>query len=81
MFKHALQNMSESDLVGIKFQNQVNHNVKPIGISFRIKDQLSVAVIWSVYEKKSQSNYKFNALDTLVVTAHSVMMPVGFCHG
>jgi len=32
----------------------------------------------SVYEKVSQSNSRFNALDTLVVTVHSVKMPVGF---
>jgi len=32
-------------------------------------------VIWSVFEKVSQSNSRFNALDTLVVT---VKMPIGF---
>jgi len=30
------------------------------------------------YDKFSQSNSRFNALDTLVVTVHSVKMPVGF---
>jgi len=35
-------------------------------------------VIWSVFEKVSQSNVRFNALDTLVVTVHSVTMPVGY---
>ena len=28
--------------------------------------------------RESQSNSRFNALDTLVVTVHSVKMPVGF---
>jgi len=35
-------------------------------------------VIWSVFEKISQSYSRFDALDTLVVTVHSVRMPVGF---
>jgi len=36
-------------------------------------------MIWSVFETVSQSNSRFNALDTLVVNLHSVKMPVGFC--
>ena len=78
IFKHALKNVSDSDLVGITIQNQANQNEKPIGISFRRKDQLSGDVIWSVFVKVSQSNSRFDALDTLVVTVHSVRMPVGF---
>ena len=31
-----------------------------------------------MFEKVSQSNARFNALDKLVVTVHSVKMPVGF---
>ena len=59
-------------------QNQLNQSDKPIGISFSRKDQLSADVIRSVFEKVSQSNSRLNALDTLVVTVHSVKMPVGF---
>jgi hypothetical protein len=65
-------------MVGITIQNQVNQNNKPIGNRFIRKDQLSGDVIWSVFEKFSQSNSRFNALDTMVVTVHSVRMPVGF---
>ena len=54
LFEHALQNESDSDMVGITIQNEVNQNNKPIGISFRRKDQLSGDVIWSVFEKVSQ---------------------------
>ena len=36
-------------------------------------------MIWSVFEKVAQSNARFNALDKLVVTVHSVKMPIG--HG
>jgi hypothetical protein len=78
LFQHALQGVSDSDMVGITIQNEVNQNDKPIGISFRRKDQLSGDVIWSVLEKVSQSNTRFNTLDKLVVTVHSVKMPVGF---
>ena len=78
LFGHALQNLGDSDIVGITIQNEVNQNDKPIGISFRRKDQLSGDVIRSVFEKVSQSNSRINALDKLVVTVHSVGMPVGF---
>jgi len=75
LIEHALRDVDDSDMVGITIQNQVNQNHKPIGISFRRKGQLSADVIWSVFEKVSSG---FNALDTLVVTVHSVRMPVGF---
>jgi len=65
-------------MVGMTIQNQVNQNDKPIGFSFRGKDQLSADVIRSVLEKVSQSNSRLNALDTLVVTVYSVRMPVAF---
>jgi len=76
--ENALHDIDDSDMVGMTIQNQVNQNDKPIGISFRRKDQLSAEVIWSVFEKVSHSNSRFNALDTLVETVHSVRLPVGF---
>ena len=78
LLQHALQGMSDSDMVGITIQNEVNQNDKPIGISFGRKDQLSGDVIWSVFENVAQSNSRFNALDRLVMTVHSVKLPVGF---
>ena len=78
LFEHALQGVSDSDMVGITIRNEVNQSYKAIGISFRRKDQLAGDVIWSVFEKVSQSNSRFNALDRLVVTVHSVRMPLGF---
>jgi len=78
LFEHALQNVSFRDTVGIRIQNQVNQNEKPIGIGFRRKDQLSVDVIRSVFDKVSHTNSRFDALDTFVITLHSVKMSVGF---
>jgi len=78
LFEYVLQDVIDSDVVGITIQNQVNQNDKPVGISFRRKDQLSGEVVRSVFEKVSQSNARFNALDTFVVTVHSVTMPAGF---
>ena len=78
LFEYALSDVDDADMVGITIQNQLNQNDKPIGISFRREDQLSGYVIWSVFEKVSQSNSRFNALNTLVETVHSVRMPVGF---
>jgi len=81
MFEHALQNVGDSDMVGMTIQNQVNQSDKLIAISFRRKDQLSRDVILCVFEKVSQSNSRYNALDNLVVNVNSVKMPVGFSRG
>ena len=78
LFEYSLQDVSDSDMMGITIQNRVNQNEKAIGISFRRKDQLSEEVTWRVFEKVSQSNSRFNALDTLVVTVHSVKMSAGY---
>jgi hypothetical protein len=68
-------------MVGLTIRNQENKNDRPIGFRFRRKDQISGEVIWSVFEKVSQSNSRFNALDKLVIDVHSVKMPVGFGRG
>ena len=78
LFEHALRDAGHGDMVGIAIQNESNQNDKPIDISFRRRDQLSVDTIWSVFEKVTQSNSRFNALDTLTVVLHSVRMPAGF---
>ena len=66
LFEHALQNLIESDMVGITIQNHVNQKDKPIGMSFRPTDKLAGDVLWSVFEKASQSNSRFNTLNTLI---------------
>ena len=65
-------------MVGISIYNEDNHNDRPIGLSFRRRDQISREVLWSVFERVTQSNARFNALDTLTFTVDSVKMPVGF---
>jgi len=65
--------------VGVAIRNEVNVSDKAVGISFRRKDQLSGDLIWSVFEKVVQSNARFDAFDKLIVTVHSVILPVG--HG
>ena len=65
-------------MAGITIQNLENQNDKLIGISFRRKDQLAADVILWLVQKVSQSNARFNALDKLIMTVHSVRMPVGF---
>ena len=78
LYRQVLQYLNESDMVGIKIQNRENQNDKPIGISFRRKYQLASKVILSLVQKVSQSNARFNALDKLMMTVHSVRMPVAF---
>jgi len=62
-------------MAGVAIHNKVIQNDRPIGISFRRRDQLSGDVIWSVFEKVAQSNASFNAVDTLRVVVHSVRIP------
>ena len=66
-------------MVGVTISNEVNVWDKAIGISLRRNDQITRDVIWSVFEKVAQSNARFNAIDKLVMTVHSVKMPIG--HG
>jgi hypothetical protein len=77
LFKFALKNVEDTDMVGILIQNK-NTQKEPIGFSFRRKDQLCMEVIWKLFVKLAQSNAIFNALDPLIVTVHSVNVPVGF---
>ncbi len=77
LFEHALQDVGDADMVGVAIHNEVNQSDRPIGISFRRRDQVSVDAICSVFEV-TQSNSRFNALDTLTVVLHSVNIPVGF---
>jgi len=78
LIEHALRDVDDSDMVEIAIQNRLNKNDKPIGTSFRRKDHLSADVLWSVFEKASQSNSRSNALDTSFVIVHSVKMTVSF---
>jgi hypothetical protein len=78
LFVYALRDSNDSDRVGITIPNEVNQNDKPIGISFTRKNHLSGDAVWSVLEKVTQSNARFNALGRLVIIMHSVRLPVGF---
>ena len=78
LFRHALQNLRDSDMVGLVIQNRVNQNDKPIEIIFRRMDLLAGDVILSLVQRVSYSNSKFNALNKLIMTVHSVRFPVGF---
>jgi hypothetical protein len=62
VFEHVLQDVQDSDMVRVAIRNEVNQSDKPIGLSFRRRDQISVDEIWSVLEKVTQSNSRFNAL-------------------
>jgi hypothetical protein len=47
-------------------------------MSFRRRDQISRDMLWSVFEKVTQSKAGYQALDTFTFHVHSFMMPVGF---
>ena len=42
---------------------------------------MAADVILSLVQKVSQSNARFNALDKMIMTVHSVRMPVGYGRG
>jgi hypothetical protein len=81
LFEYALRNCSDSDIVGITIRNEVNEQDKPLGFSFRRKDQVYRYVIWNVLGRVAQINARFGAMDKLIVTVHSVKMHVGFGGG
>jgi hypothetical protein len=81
LFDSVLEDVGDADIFGFTIHNEVNQSDKPIGFSFRRKDQLSSDEIRSVFEKLSQSNARFNGTDTVIVMVHSVTMPVGFGGG
>ena len=64
-------------MIGVTIINEVNVQDRAIGISFRRNEQITGDVIWPVFEMVAQSNARFNALDNLVMTVHSVKMPTG----
>jgi hypothetical protein len=78
LFEHVLHDVQDSDIVVVAIRNEVNQSDKPVGRSFRRRDQMSGDVIWSFLEKISQSNSRFNALDSLTIEVHAVRMPAGF---
>jgi hypothetical protein len=81
LFEYALRDCDDSDMVGITIRNEVNGHDKPVGFSFRRKDQVSGELIWNVLGRVTQSNARFGAMDRLIVTVNSVKMPVGFGGG
>jgi len=50
MFDHLLENVGDGNMVGITIHNEVKQIDKPIGFSFRRKNQISSDVIWSVFD-------------------------------
>jgi hypothetical protein len=78
LFEYSLRDLQPSDMVGISIYNADNQQDRPIGLSFRRRDQISRDVRWSVFEKVIQSNARYQALDTLTFHVHSVEIPVGF---
>jgi hypothetical protein len=81
LFEYSLKDCSDSDMIGVSIRNEETVQDKLIGISFRRKDQLTSDVIWNVFQKVTQLNSRFDALDKLVLTVHAVKMPVGFGGG
>ena len=77
IFEYSLRDLEPSDMVGISIYNVDNQQDRPIGLSFRRRDQISRVVLWSVFDKVTQSNATYQAVDNLTFHVHSIGMPVG----
>ena len=49
-----------------------------MGLSYGRRDQISRDVLWILFDKVTQSNARYQALDTLTFHVHSVGIHVGF---
>jgi hypothetical protein len=79
LFDYALRNVDDSDMVGLAIHHEgTGQGDKPIGFSFRRREQLSTEFIWRLFEKVAQSNSRFNALDPLSIMLRYVKLSVGF---
>jgi len=78
LFEYSLRDLQPSDMLGITIHNADNQQDRPVGLSFRKRDQISRDVLWSVFDKVTQSNARYKALDTLTFHVNSVEMPVRF---
>jgi hypothetical protein len=59
LFEYSLRDLEPSDMVAISIHNADNRQDRPIRLSFRRKDQISRDVLWSVFEKVTQSNARY----------------------
>ena len=76
-FESLLRDAEAHDMIGLKIQNETSVVDKPIGLSFRRRDQLSPGVVLQLIEKVAQSNASFSAYDKLVIQVDIVHMPAG----
>jgi hypothetical protein len=67
LFRHALHNLSASDMVGITIQNRENQNDKPIGICFRRKDQVA-GMLYCLWSKRFHNQ----TLDLTFILLHLI---------
>ena len=55
LFEYSLRDLDPGDMVGISIHNADNQQDRPVGLCFWIRDQFSRNVLWSVFEKVTQS--------------------------
>ena len=78
LFEYSLRDLQPSDMVGISIHNADNQQDRPMGLSYGRRDQISRDVLWILFDKVTQSNARYQALDTLTFHVHSVGIHVGF---
>lgn len=65
LFEYAPSNVDDCDMAILAIHKACTENQqkgKPIGFSFRRRDQLSTYAIWKLFEKVTVSNERFYAL-------------------
>jgi hypothetical protein len=59
VFEYSLRDLQPDDMVGISIHNADNQKDRPVCLGFRWRDQISREVLWTVFEKVTQSNARF----------------------
>jgi hypothetical protein len=74
---YLFQNIPDRDLVGLTIHNTESAVDKPIGISFRSRDQQQSDLMWEVWSKLAQSYAWFAITDALEVRLDHITMRSG----
>lgn len=65
MFEYSLRDIDPGDMVGISVHNEDNQQFMTIRLRYRRKNQISGDVLWSVFQKVTQSKANYQATDTI----------------
>jgi hypothetical protein len=72
LLEYPLRDLEPRIWWALSIHSADNQHDKPIVLSFRRREQISRDVLWSVFEKVTQSNARYQVRDTLTFNVNSV---------